>query len=166
MRTRTILTAILIAPALWSVSQTPAPKPRLDFVMQLRVCCDTAVVAGPSSAGTRVTIPITGGTFSGPRISGTVLSGGADFQLVHPGRGRTDLEALYNIRTDDGVTIHVRNRGLIKDTGDGWYFFTTPVFEAPESGRYGWLNDGVYVCRPDDEGMPGGVVLNVWRVCD
>ena len=28
---------------------------------------------------------------------------------------RTELEAIYSIRTDDGVNIHVRNRGLVCD---------------------------------------------------
>lgn len=28
------------------------------------------------------------------------------------------------------------------------------------------LCDAIYVCRPDAKGIPDGVVLNVWRVCD
>ena len=28
---------------------------------------------------------------------------------------RTELEAIYSIRTDDGINIHVRNRGLVCD---------------------------------------------------
>ncbi len=166
MKFRFLFFVAFLISAVWAHAQTPAAAPGLEFVMQLRVTCDPAVVAGPSTAGTRVTIPITGGTFSGPRIRGEVLNGGADYQLVHEAAGRTDLEALYNIRTDDGVTIHVRNRGIISGGDGGWYFFTAPAFEAPVESQYAWLNDAIYVCRPAAEGMPGGVVLDVWRVTD
>lgn len=166
MKYKIFMPAILWISALSAGAQTPSPVPQLDFVMQLRVTCDPAIVVGATSTGTRLTIPITGGTFSGSKIKGEVLPGGADFQLVHPDTGRSDLDALYNIRTDDGVTIHVHNTGLIKSDGNSWYFFTSPVFEAPSDSPYAWLNDAIYVCRPDAKGIPDGVVLNVWRVCD
>lgn len=166
MRFKIAILTAMVMQVLWAVAQIPSTTPELDYVMQLRVNCDPAVAVGATSVGSRVTIPITGGTFSGPRIRGEVLKGGADFQLVHNDAGRTDLEALYNIRTDDGVTIHVRNRGLIKQTGGDYYFYTSPVFEAPAESQYAWLNDAIYVCRPDESGIPGGVVLNVWRVRD
>ena len=166
MKLRTLLLSAILASAANADAAMPSTTPELEFVMQLRVTCDPAVAVGASPTGYRQTIPITGGTFSGPRIRGEVLNGGADYQLSHERSGRTDLEAIYNIRTDDGVTIHVRNAGIIAPTGDGWYFYTRPVFEAPEGSPYAWLNDAVYVCRPADEGMPGGVVLNVWRVGD
>ncbi len=159
-----IWTAFLLALSCVVAARTPSTTPVLEYVMQLRVTCDTALSVGATSRGQRLTIPITGGSFSGPLIKGEVLPGGADFQLYHPDTGRTDLEALYNIRTDDGVTIHVRNLGIISGSGPDTYFFTTPVFEAPADSRYAWLNDAVYICRPDDDGMPGGVVLNVWKV--
>lgn len=170
MKQKLLLAVFLLLTALLADAQhgvvIASPVPQLDFVMQLRVTCDPAIVVGATSTGSRLTIPITGGIFTGPKIKGDVLPGGADFQLVHADTGRTDLDALYNIRTDDGVTIHVHNSGIIKSSGDGWYFFTSPVFEAPSDSRYAWLNDAIYVCRPDETGMPGGVVLNVWRVCD
>lgn len=166
MKFRTILLSAIFATVMCVAAQTPSTTPELEYVMQLRVTCDPAVTVGATATGSRTTIPITGGTFSGPRLRGEVLKGGADFQLHHAGTGRTDLEALYNIRTDDGVTIHVRNGGIIAPDGRGYYFYTRPVFEAPVDSHYAWLNDAVFVCRPDDEGMPGGVVLNMWRVRD
>ena len=54
---------------------------------------------------------ITGGTFEGPGLKGTIVNGGADYQLN--AEGRTELEAIYCIKTDDGIYIHVRNRGII-----------------------------------------------------
>lgn len=165
-----LLTAIgslfVLAWSFVAAAQTPSTTPRLEYVMQLRVTCDTALSVGAGPRGSRLTIPITGGSFSGPHIKGDVLPGGADFQLHRPETGRTELEALYNILTDDGVTIHVRNRGIITGRWPDVYFYTTPVFEAPVDSPYAWLNDAIYICRPDDNGMAGGVVLNVWKVTD
>lgn len=58
-----------------------AQKPELEFVMELRVTCDKAYSTGTNQHGERIVIPITGGTFEGPKIKGTVLPGGADYQL-------------------------------------------------------------------------------------
>lgn len=140
--------------------------PCLDFVMELRVKCSASVFVGKAQHGTRNVIPITGGTFKGPRIEGEVLPGGADYQLL----GLTpdnlcQLEAIYNIRTNDGVNIQVHNLGITCDDNGRPYFYTTPRFEAPSSSRYSWLNNGIYVCRPGG-GMKDGVVLHVWKVRD
>ena len=140
-----------------------SPKgPDLEYVCELCVTCDPAITVGPTSHGTRVVIPITGGTFDGPRLRGTVLSGGADYQLVDRERGRTELEAIYNIRTDDGTLIHVRNRGLLCTGPEGFYFRTVPHFEAPADSPYDWLNRSIFVCVP--EVRPDCISLKVWRV--
>ena len=93
----------------------------------------------------------------------------ADYQLATDDGRRTELEAIYCIRTDDGTNIHVRNRGIVVsgNAANGApcnYFMAAPVFEAPGDSRYAWLNDAIYVCAPEFvEGFPG-IVLNVWRV--
>ena len=56
-------------------------------------------------------VPITGGTFEGPNIRGTVLAGGADRQLLR-GDGVRTLDALYELQTDDGAIFTVRNQLL------------------------------------------------------
>jgi hypothetical protein len=66
---------------------------------------------GTSLSGLTRTIPITGGTFAGPHISGRVLPGGADWQFIEPD-GLTRLDAHYVIETDDGVRIEMRNQGV------------------------------------------------------
>ena len=47
---------------------------------------------GETPQGRRRIIGITGGRFSGERVSGRVLPGGADWQLVRP-EGVADLDA-------------------------------------------------------------------------
>ncbi len=142
----------------------PEEVPQLEFALQLRVLIDGTYTVGQTQHGKRVVIPITGGTFEGPLVKGTVLSGGADYQLVSSDGKRTELEAIYSIKTDDGVNIHVRNRGLVFNDGDEHYFKAAPQFEAPADSKYAWLNNALFVCQP--EFAPGfkGVILNVWKV--
>ena len=73
------------------------------------------------------------------------------------------MEAIYCIRTDDGVSIHVRNWGLIVTDDQGFYFTTSPKFEAPKDSKYAWLNNRIFVCRPDFS-KQGYLSLNVWMV--
>lgn len=135
--------------------------PALRHVMDLHVAIGQNVSLGNTPQGTRNIIPITGGTFEGPDIRGTILGGGADYQLMSADKSRNALEAIYNIRTDDGIVIHIRNKGIVK----GDYFFCAPTFEAPVESRYAWLNDAIFVCRPI--GFASGEIhLRVWRVQD
>lgn len=39
------------------------------------------------------------------------------------------------------------------------------TFEAPANSRYDWLNNSLFLCRPDfTDAAPGIIVLDVWRV--
>ena len=140
------------------------PKaPELEYVVRLNVTLGQAYSSGNNGKGTRTIIPITGGTFEGPDIKGEVLPGGADYQLAVD--GRNEVEAIYCIRTDDGVTIHVRNNGIIKMGGQGgMYFRCAPKFEAPKDSKYAWMNESLFLCQPGFGGAGGGITLDVWRV--
>jgi hypothetical protein len=117
-----------------------------EFVLEAQVNCDSAVVVGDTKLGRRQLIPITGGEFSGPNFKGKVLSGGADWQLVRPD-GVLEIEARYTVKTDDGVTISVRNRGiaLYPPMAETVYVRTIPEFEAPTNSAYAWLNKAIFV---------------------
>lgn len=146
----------------------PTETPQLEFVMQLNVTLDQPYSVGDIPNGKRTVIPITGGTFEGPNLKGTIINGGADYQLASKEGNRTQLEAIYSIKTDDGVYIHVRNRGIIymgKDEkgNPSFYFRAAPQFEAPTDSKYAWLNNAIYVCAPA-LGKQGGITLNVWKV--
>ena len=147
----------LFAVAFSSSAQTPEPE--LEFALELKVKLGQAYGVGETANGNRFIIPITGGTFEGPNIKGEVLPGGADYQMQ--GKNHTDIEAIYCIRTDDGVNIHIRNKGIIA----GNYFYCSPKFEAPLNSKYAWLNDAIFVCRPSGF-MEGGIALKVWKVRD
>ena len=142
--------------------------PQLEFALQLRVTLGETYSIQNTQHGRRTVIPITGGTFEGPLLKGTILNGGADYQLANADN-RTELEAIYSIKTDDGIYIHVRNRGIIYNGKDAegkpsFYFKAAPQFEAPADSRYGWLNNSLFVCAPEWSQEFKGIVLNVWRV--
>ena len=147
----------------------PKETPQLEFALQLKVTLGEAFSCGETQHGRRTVIPITGGTFEGPNIKGTIINGGADYQLANTSINRTELEAIYCIKTDDGVYIHVRNRGIIySDKGvngnPSFYFKAAPQFEAPADSKYAWLNNSLFVCAPMFSQEFKGIVLNVWRV--
>ena len=78
-----LFTVILTAFTLCVSAQTYPPKdaPQLEFALQLRVTLGEAFGINNTQHGRRTVIPITGGTFEGPNIQGTIVNGGADYQL-------------------------------------------------------------------------------------
>jgi len=163
--------ALLASFALRTNAQVEEPKdtPQMVFLMQLKVTLGEAYSCGETQHGQRIIIPITGGSFEGPKIRGTIMNGGADYQLANTVLNRTELEAIYCIKTDDGVCIHVRNKGIIANGKDSdgnptSYFKCAPQFEAPADSKYAWLNNALFVCSPDWSQEFKGIVLNVWQV--
>ncbi len=119
--------------------------PSLDFIYEEVVTLGASVHPGETPWGERNIVPITGGTFAGPKIKGKILPGGWDWQLASKS-GCHRIDADYMIQTDDGVIINVHNKGTYcTHAGEKQpRLLTTPVFEAP-IGKYDWLNDGAYV---------------------
>jgi hypothetical protein len=131
-------------------------------------------LAPPQELGRRRIIPITGGRFHGERLSGRVLAGGADWQVLRPD-GVADLDARYTIETHDGALIYVRNKGyrhgpdeVIQRLKDGeavdpklYYMRTTPWFETGDA-RYAWLNR--IVCVATGARLAAAVELEVFEV--
>jgi len=146
--------------------------PELEFTCELKVTIDQAMNLGTTPRGERIILPISGGTFEGPKMKGVVLRGGADYQYVNKELGRTELEAIYTIKTDDDVLIHVRNIGIIYNPKDDkistaahsgdFYFRAAPKFEAPVDSKYAWLNNAIFICKP--EGKKDYISIQVWRV--
>ena len=171
MKKTILLFALMALPLLKAGAQViepPYPEgPGLEFVCELRVKCDPGYAVGQTAHGIRNIIPIVGGTFSGPKMKGDIIGGGADYQLIDQEHGRTEVEAIYSIKTDDGVNIHIRNSGLITMSRDekgapSFYFRTAPKFEAPQDSKYNWLNDAIFVCMPGP--ATDCICLRVWKV--
>ena len=148
--------------------------PQLEFLAEARVTVSTEpMLVGPVLVGERRIVPITGGRFEGERLSGDVLPGGADWQIVCPD-GTALLEARYTVRTDDGALIYVRNKAIRHGPRDvlermatepvhpsTYYFRTSPTFETGDS-RYAWLNKVQAIAKGAVE--PSRVVYEVYEV--
>ncbi len=89
--------------------------------------------------------PIIGGRFWGKGIRGTVVPGGGDFPYVRPDKAVV-VDALYRLKTDDGVTIVIHNKGLGYPATPGREerYRLQPEFFAP-AGKYEWLNKSIFV---------------------
>jgi len=146
-----------------------------EFLLEVKASVAVAYEVGETPYGRRRVIPITGGTFEGPRLSGNVVPGGADWQVVRSD-GVFELMALYELETADGVLVHVTSRGLRHgppevlerlargedDVDPSLYYFRSHVtLEAP-AGSYDWLNRSLYVAAGARHSR--GVQLRFYRV--
>lgn len=122
---------------------------RTELVMNLVVTCsspESMGASGTSKDGMRNEIwPIVGGRFEGPRLRGSVVPGGGDFPVTRPD-GIEVVDAFYRLKTDDGVTIIIHNKGFgyPPDAGHPWRYRLIPEFTAP-GGRYDWLNKSIFL---------------------
>jgi len=119
---------------------------KTEFIWEAKVKIANMINVGESKRGVRRVIPITGGTFSGPKIKGEVLPGGEDWQLVRPD-GDTELNARYLLKTDNGYTIQVVNNALIHVGEQGKDFYCKSVLdlEAPNDSPYDYLNHAIFI---------------------
>jgi hypothetical protein len=139
--------------------------PRPEFVAELEVQVGPPQLFGRGPNGERRIVPILGGRIAGPRLTGAVLPGGADFQLIRPD-GVAEIEARYVLRLEDGATVYVVNRGLRHAAPEDMerllrgetvppervYFRTAPVFETA-APNHAWLTRSLFLGlgerRPD-----------------
>ena len=99
---------------------------------------------GPSGGGHRYMIDILGGSFEGPLLRGRVLPGGADRQWLRPD-GVKELDALYEMQTDDGTVLTVRNRVVIDEAAPGGRYARSTVRITAPDGPHAWLGRRCFV---------------------
>lgn len=122
----------------------------LELVMNIIVTCSSPSRPSGDSNKSKDGIrernwEIVGGRFEGKNIKGTVIPGGGDFPVIRPD-GITIVDALYRLKTDDGETIIIHNKGLwYEPTKEVPYKFRMiPEFTAPK-GKYDWLNKSMFL---------------------
>ena len=147
---------------------------RLEPLLSARIELAPPQELGDGPQGRRRIIGITGGRFQGPRLSGRVLAGGADWQVIRAD-GVADLDARYTLQTDDGALIYVRNHGyrhgppeVIRKLSAGeavdpalYYMRTTPLFETGVE-KYSWLNR--LICIATGARRASAVELDIFEV--
>lgn len=145
-----------------------------EFVFEISAEVDTPRDLGDMQVGRRRVVPILGGTVKGPDIRGTILPGGADWQIIR-GDGVMELEARYAFETDDGARVYVRNWGIRSgpphaieaimrgETVDPALIYarTHPVFDTG-SKRYAWLLQSVFAGESRRE--PDRAIIRIFRL--
>lgn len=146
----------------------------LKPLLRAEITLAPALELGETPDGRRRIIAITGGRFSGERLSGTVLPGGGDWQVIRSD-GVAYLDTRYTLQTDDGALVYCRNVGyrhgpadVLKRVAAGeavdpalYYMRTTPWYETGDA-RYAWLNK--IVCVATGARRAAAVELEVFEV--
>jgi len=144
---------------------------KTELMWEAKVKIANMINVGESKHGVRRVIPITGGTFSGPKIKGEVLPGGEDWQLIRPD-GDTELNARYLLKTDDGIVIQVINQALMHFPAKGeegsFYVKSVIDLEAPSDSKYSYLNHAIFLgtlsmpqLKPNEEPY---VIIGVYKL--
>jgi hypothetical protein len=85
---------------------------RTRFLFRLALEVGAHHIVGPTPVGDRRVAPISGGTFDGPQLSGTVLPGGTDWITVDAGGTCLRIDVRLPLRTLDGALLVMAYRGV------------------------------------------------------
>lgn len=130
--------------------------PKLEPVCEIVVELSEIREMGDGRAGKRRIIPIVGGTVSGPRLSGSLLNVGADWQTLFD-NGLAELDTRYAMETHDGAIIEICNYGYRHGPSevinaiargedvppDSYYMRTHARLETGDE-RYDWVNKTLF----------------------
>lgn len=158
---------------------TAAPEIEFEFLFEARVTLGEPQMIGATPEGFRMTVPVAGGRFEGPALSGEVVPfSGADWSRIRPD-GSGALDVRMTLRTDDGALIHVHWHGIMSFPpeaeayaldfakpddplgADRYYFRASPRFETADP-RYAWLNTRISVTK--SRTGDGGVIHRVFAL--
>jgi hypothetical protein len=151
------------------------PDPRLTQIYRLEATVGEILDVGNVARGRRRVVPLTGGTFTGPELNGTLLPGAsADWQIVLAD-GTTLGDIRYLLQTDSGDLLYVRSRGVRhgsaevlarlgrgEDVDASEYTFRTSTEIETAAAALDWLNKGVFISVAGRQ--PGGVIYETYLV--
>ena len=134
-----------------------ATAPGLRFAFAIKAKVGPIQDLGQTARGHRRIIDILGGEVHGPRLTGEILPGGADWQVVRPD-GTIEVVARYTIRSATGALVYVQNEGLRVASPEilarmskgelvsagSYHFRTAPKFETAEPSLK-WLERATFV---------------------
>ena len=137
-----------------ALGQSPASDLESEFLMELLLDVDPQLDAGHTSIA-----PVTGGSFSGARLQGTVHNGGADW--ITQVSGHSSLDVRITLETEDGAIIYMTYKGIVARGDSGLYWRVTPVFNT-SSEEYDWLNHKVFVGKSKQ--IEGKVAYDIFEI--
>lgn len=125
-----------------------SPQP----LFQVRAELADILHLGSTPYGERRIIHILGGSVEGPRLKGTILPGGADWQIIRAD-GAADIRARYTIAAETGGLVLVNSEGLRhgppevlarlargENVDPALYYFRTAMRFETSDPALAWLN--------------------------
>ncbi|MBA3653822.1 MAG: DUF3237 domain-containing protein [Actinobacteria bacterium] len=112
----------------------------VEALFTITITTSPPVMIPDGPQGGRMFVAVTGGTFEGDRLRGTVLAGSGGDYLTLRSNGTMKLDVRLILTTDDGANILMTYTGVGASDADGFGLRTAPLFETGEP-RYAWLND-------------------------
>lgn len=108
----------------------------VEHLFTLTAATTDPVVIKDGPQGTRTIVAVSGGTFEGEKIKGTIAAApGGDWVYVRPD-GTLKLDVRLTLLTDDGAVILMSYNGFgTREAG----IRSAPSFETGDE-RYAWLN--------------------------
>ena len=116
---------------------------------------------GNTQFGRRRQLDISGGTITGDRLNGTVLTGGLDYELTLS-TGAMELEEILILKTSDNTTIFTRICGVAAPADAS--IRIVPDIEAPTASSYAWLNTATLVGTRAVDAAGSTITLQVYDV--
>ncbi len=132
----------------------------VEHVLTFTAYTGVAAMITGAPHGTRGILGVTGGTFEGPRLSGTIAGPGGDWFTVRS-TGTLKLDVRLLLVGDDGANILLTYSGVGVRNGEGMEIRIAPLFEAPE-GPHAWLND--IQCVGVGHLFDGGITYEVYAL--
>ena len=133
------------------------PEPRLQLVTRVVVRLAPPRSLGQTPWGERRLVAIVGGHFDGPRLSGVILPGGADWQVIHAD-GMTTVDTRYALQTHDEALIYIATRGVRwgppetlarifrgEAVDPSEYYFRIAARLETGAAAYTWVNQRLFV---------------------
>jgi Protein of unknown function (DUF3237) len=130
---------------------------------------------GPTPAGHRRIVPVSGGKFQGERLRGEILPHAGSDLLITRADGAFQQDVRLALRTDDDALILMTYRGVRHSSPEvaariaqgepvpvtDYYLRTVPSFETA-APKYGWLNRIVAIGV--GERLPQGASYEVFEI--
>jgi hypothetical protein len=150
-------------------------KPQLEFLFDVSIEIASPYAIGETPHGNRLIVPVTGGSFEGPRLKGKILPGGGDWALGRPdGVGELDVRETW--QTEDGALLYVTKRGYLTSTtpelATRWaagehipheeYYFVVTQYVETSAAQYAWLQQVIAIGMGSL--VPGGISYQVFAV--
>lgn len=151
------------------------PTPRLRHVFRIDASLGTPIDLGHAADGQHRIVPIAGGSFTGPQLSGTVLPGGsADWQTIWDD-GSSHGDIRITLQTDTGAMLSLQARGVRHGPREvlarlaqgeavpaSEYIFRTATQIQTTTPELQWLNTGIFIAAGGR--APAGVAYDVYIV--